>query len=185
MGKLMQLKAFEPYRDKSANDRPAQARMSASHSKTYLAIGLALRPCGVTAYEAAERLNALGGQTYTPSYTKSAHFAPSYYSPLGYGAFGVVEPVGDHIKAVQAAEGKEAADFVRQSLPEQLKGDDQEVLVIYAYAAGGKAVGRYGQTVMEDLPKSADEVTKRRKALVAGGTASKATSKKKGGRRRK
>lgn len=188
MGKLMTLKAFKPYEKVGENDRPATAKMSASHSKTYLAMTLALRSCGVTAYEAAERLNALGGETYSPSYTKSAHMAPSYYSPLGYGAFGEVERVGDHLAAVRAVEGQEAADYVAGILPQQLQDDDAEVLVIYAYAAGGKAVSRYGQTVMDGLPKSAEEATKRRKALSTsrGGGRKKAAAKKKtGGRKRK
>ena len=99
MARMMQLKAFEPAQGAET------ARMSSTASKTYAAMALALRPCGVTAYEAAESINAIGGQPYTPAYVKSAQFAGSYYGPLGYGAYGVVETVGDHVAAVRGDSG--------------------------------------------------------------------------------
>jgi hypothetical protein len=166
MAKMMNLKAFDPYEAYGESNKPSAAKMSATHSKTYLAMTLALRPCGVTAYEAAERLNALGGQPYSPGYTKSAQFAPSYYSQRGYGAYGIVETVGDHIAAVRAHAGDDDAEYARQCLPQQLQGDDTEVLVIYAFAQGGKAVSRYGETILDRLPKSADDAKRKRKALM-------------------
>lgn len=180
MAKMMTLKAFAPAAGIEA------ARMASTASKTHAAIALALRPCGVTAYEAAERINALGGQSYTPSYTKSAQFAASYYGPQGYGAYGNVETVGEHIAAVRAHAGDDDAQYARDALPESLRDDAAHVLVIYAYAAGGRAVGRYGQATLDDLPSTAEQAAERRVALTAarkGGKRGKRQARKRGSRK--
>jgi len=158
MPNMMQLKPFEPV-------DAGPARLNNKGNKAGVAIRLALRPCGTTAYEAADAINNIGGSSYSPSYTKSAQFARSYYGQMGFGCYGQVERVGDHIAVVRAHGGDDAADTVWQALPEQLRDNDQQVLIIYAYAAGGRAVGRYGSTTLPDLPDSADAAVERRAKL--------------------
>jgi hypothetical protein len=158
MPNMMQLKPFEP-----AHDGPA--RLNNAGNKAGVAIRLALRPCGVTAYGAADAINAIGGSAYSPSYTKSAQFAKSYYGAMAFGAYGSVETVGEHIACVRAHDGDDAADGAWAALPEQLRDTSTQVLVIYAYAAGGRAVGRYGVTTLPDLPDSADAAAAARAKL--------------------
>ena len=158
MPNMMQLKPFTP-----VDDGPA--RLNNAGNKAGVAIRLALRPCGVTAYEASDAINAIGGSAYSPSYTKSAQFARSYYGQMSFGCYGVVERVGDHVACVRAYGGDDAATEAWQALPEQLRDNDAQLLVIYAYAAQGKAVGRYGSTTLSDLPADADDAAARRAKL--------------------
>ena len=158
MPNMMQLKAFEP-----VDDGPA--RLNNAQNKAGIAIRAALRPCGVTAYEAADQINAAGGSAYSPSYTKSAQFARSYYGQMSFGAYGQVERIGDHLACVRAYAGDDQADATWASLPESLQDSSTQVLVIYAYAAGGRAVGRYGVTTLSDLPADADDAAARRAKL--------------------
>lgn len=192
MSRTMHLKEFSPY-EKLPEDERKQlegAKMARPNSKAFKGIQLALRDCGVTPWEAAERLNSFGtGAHYTMSYTKSAQFAPSYYAPQGYGAFGMSESVKDHLEAIKAYyrksdlpeedQGKDPdaeAQYFWDSLPDSHQHEDTEVLVIYAYAHNGKAY-RGSDKPMENLPSSKDDVLQRRAQL--GGSKKGRQSKKK------
>lgn len=152
-------KGFEPAETVEHATRPRTS------GKRWLAISWALRPCGVSVFEAQESLAGRGGEAYSYSYTRSAQYARSEYAPLGYGVFGQAETVGEHIAAVRAHGGDEAAEYTRACMPDS-HGDDDKLLVLYAWAAGGIAYGSAGAYV-DGLPASADDAAQRREALTA------------------